>query len=253
MTKTTLEKLATIAELPEYQNGIDIDEIKNPEHIKAIQSALTLYGRPIAIDGIAGWETKANWMNFKKENHQRWPEMVGRGSLHLLANSIKKSNLVDPDRKIFYELTPIRRVYMSLIAWCEGTDKTLDPVWTGYNIRYGYVKFDDYSRFPPGYITRNGITSSASGRYQIMDFTWKHIQGALNFPSFEPQYQDQSCLWLLHVARNALRFVDGDDLDRFCWSCSWEWASIPPDRYGQSAKSKAQVEWAHKQLKEIYL
>lgn len=162
----------------------------------------------------------------------------------------------DPKNGIYYEITPIRRVYLDLIAWCEGTDKVIDKKPTGYDIFYGGSRFTNFAQHPRKRIRAGGIVSSAAGRYQVMDFTedWllRHLKFPPNGKSFLPEFQDQRALYLIHAKRKALDEVDRDDFTKFCEICSWEWASIPPSRYGQGYLTPAQVEHTYQRIKRVW-
>lgn len=162
----------------------------------------------------------------------------------------------DVKKGIYYEITPIRRLYLDFIAACEGTDKNLDKNPTGYDILYGGSRFKDFSRHPRKRITAGGYTSSAAGRYQIMDFTEDLINKSLHFPptgiNFAPEFQDQRCLYLIHSKRKALDEVDRDDFKGFCDICSYEWASILPSRYGQGYMTMAQMTKIYTTLKKVH-
>jgi muramidase (phage lysozyme) len=245
-----IKQIRAVALHPLFSNGVLFTDIP-PTYIKVIQQGLRDSGRPILVDGIAGHETVGTWISFKQENHQAYPDLVGKGSLELLARVIEEKPVVKKDS--YYELTPIRSLYLDLIAYCEGTDRNINGMREGYNIRYAFKTFSDYSKFPTGRITANGITSSASGRYQIMDFTWYgDIQPALNLPDFSPDSQDQACLWLLHIKRKILHYVDRDNLKAFCSIASWEWASIPPSRYGQGNYKYNDIVNIYNKLKKIW-
>lgn len=155
----------------------------------------------------------------------------------------------DVSRQIYYEITPERQAILDLIAFTEGTDKGGRGI--GYNIIYGYRRFNSYASHPRIAVTAGGWTSTAAGRYQILDKTWDLLQNQLRktgfkpFPSFEPVYQDQAALYLIDFKQNAMSFVDNRQIDKFLNQCSWEWASLPPARYGQPIYSP-------KQCREIY-
>jgi muramidase (phage lysozyme) len=157
---------------------------------------------------------------------------------------------------IYYEITPRRRLYLDFIAACEGTDKTLDKTPRGYDIHFGGSRFSDFSRHPRKRIKAGGYTSSAAGRYQIMDFTEDWLLKNLHFPpnrvNFAPEFQDQRALYLIQAKRRALDEVDRDDFKGFCNLCSWEWASILPSRYGQGYMNLNQMTKIYETLKGIY-
>lgn len=157
---------------------------------------------------------------------------------------------------IYYEITPIRRVYLDFIAACEGTDKQLNLTPVGYDILYGGSKFTDLSKHPNKRIKAGAYTSSASGRYQVMDFTEKDILKVLKFGtsgnSFMPEYQDQRCLYLIDGKRKAIKDVDKDNFKAFCEKCSWEWASILPSRYGQGYLTLSTMTKIYTDLKKLH-
>lgn len=157
---------------------------------------------------------------------------------------------------IYYEITPLRRAYLEFIAWCEGTDKVIDKNPQGYDVLFGGGKFGNFAQHPRKRISAGGYTSSAAGRYQIMDFTEDWLLQNLTFPpngkSFHPEFQDQRCLYLIHAKRKALDEVDKDDFKGFCNICSWEWASILPSRYGQGYLTQKQMEQAYQQIKKVW-
>lgn len=166
---------------------------------------------------------------------------------------IEKTNVAGG---IYYEITPIRRVYLDFIAACEGTDKFLDKNPKGYDILFGGSKFIDFSKHPRKHIPFGKTSSTAAGRYQIMDFTEDFILSNLAFPpnsiNFGPEFQDQRCLYLIHAKRKALTDIDTDNFKGFCEKCSWEWASILPSRYGQGYLSLKVMTKLYKDLKLIH-
>lgn len=74
--------------------------------------------------------------------------------------------------------------------------KTLSTPESGgrYDIKQGGSKILDLSQFPSG-IGPGGI-SSASGRYQFTDATWREAAQALGLKDFSPTSQDKAAWWL---------------------------------------------------------
>lgn len=164
---------------------------------------------------------------------------------------------------IYYEFKPERWAWLDLIAWCEGTDKKIEEkgnigyslyslknyrtkeriedTETGYDITFGFKEVADLSKHPKIHVPFGKTTSTAFGRYQIMDFTDTWIKKYLydnkltQFPSYQPQYQDQMCLLLIDAKRKSLQFVDQGlaGFEQALNKLSYEWASLPPGRYGQ--------------------
>ena len=162
----------------------------------------------------------------------------------------------DVNSGIYYEITPLRRIYLDFIAACEGTDKKLDLTPTGYDVLFGGSKFTDFSKHPQKKVPFGKTYSTAAGRYQIMDYTEKWLLQNLNFPpngvSFLPEFQDQRCLYLIQAKRKALREVDTDNFKEFCEKCSYEWASILPSRYGQGYLTLKSMTDIYLKLKALY-
>lgn len=150
----------------------------------------------------------------------------------------------NPTQQIYYELTPRRKAFLDLIAYTEGTDRSIDRNQSGYNILYSYQTFIPGKSHPNRVICANNLCSSAAGRYQILNFTYFNLQqdllksGFLPFPSFAPQYQDQMALYLIDKKRRCLDAIDREDLTKAFLCLSYEWASLPPGIYGQPIVSK---------------
>lgn len=170
---------------------------------------------------------------------------------------------VDTSRQIYYELTPQRLAVLDLIAWTEGTDREIGKDKKGYDLLFGYQRFTPSSNHPRIHRPFGNTTSTAAGRYQILDRTWDEIQRGLKnsgfkpFPSFQPIYQDQAALYLIDAKRKALGAVDAGTLNPFLDACSWEWASIPNcqgrGRYGQPIVAPTQCHRLYQQLLDLWL
>ena len=77
--------------IPSYKSAIVITDIKNPDHVRLIQSALrTKVDSRLVVDGVAGDKTAIAWAKFKKQTFQSDPALVGVGSLTVLENSNPK-------------------------------------------------------------------------------------------------------------------------------------------------------------------
>lgn len=131
-----------------------------------------------------------------------------------------------------YEITPERKAILETIAYAEGTRNS-----KGYNTIFSYKYFDDFSDHPRRVQRSNGYSSDAAGRYQFLSTTWDEVRRAMRLPDFSPTSQDQAALWLIDRKRKALGDVDRRDLRAALEKLSWEWASLPPSRYGQPQKT----------------
>jgi muramidase (phage lysozyme) len=82
------------------------------------------------------------------------------------------------------------------------------------------------------HIDRLGILSSAAGAYQFLTRTWDELVQQYGFENFGPMCQDEAAI-ALFVRRKALDAAIGGALALWLDKCSYEWASLPPGRYGQ--------------------
>ncbi|WP_336243261.1 glycoside hydrolase family 104 protein [Enterobacter cloacae] len=139
------------------------------------------------------------------------------------------------------------RAFMRMIRVGEGTVGEM-----GYETLFGGGSFirdyhKDFSVHPHISITRGKLTSSAAGAYQVMDYTWddKHMASyRLHYGvnDFSPKSQDEFCILIFKYKRKgSLDKIIAGDVDGALDILSYEWASLPPGRYGQPAKTRKDV------------
>jgi muramidase (phage lysozyme) len=125
------------------------------------------------------------------------------------------------------------RALLDTIAFTEGT---AGHGKDGYNVTFAYHYFTSCDHHPHHVITSGGYSSDAAGRYQFLYSTWH----GLGLPNFHPDNQDRGGMKLVSRrgavvptgrALTATEFVNV--MDRI----SYEWASLPPGRYGQPSYS----------------
>jgi muramidase (phage lysozyme) len=130
---------------------------------------------------------------------------------------------------------------MAAIAAAEGTDPN-PRGWNPYGVTVGYeFELDDFTTHPaqqgwPGNRLA-GVLSTAAGKYQFLGSTWAEAQAALGLPDFGPESQESAAAWLILVKRKAGPQIAAGDLAGALAKLSWEWASLPPGRYGQPLRS----------------
>lgn len=117
---------------------------------------------------------------------------------------------------------------LQVIGDCEGAK---------YNTLFGGGTFSSYSQHPNKKICRGSLCSTAAGKYQFLKKTWDEVQAKLKLPDFSPISQDIAAVYLI-ARRKALKNVIDGNLPLVMQKLSYEWASIPPARYGQRTRSE---------------
>lgn len=139
------------------------------------------------------------------------------------------------------------RAFMRMLRVGEGTvgEVGYETLFGGQSFIKDYKK--DFSDHPQVSITRGSLTSSAAGAYQVMGYTWndKQMVSARNKHStndFSPSSQDKFCVMLFKYKRKGtLKSIMDGDIDGALEKLSYEWASLPPGRYGQPAKTQKEA------------
>nr|WP_315862892.1 MULTISPECIES: glycoside hydrolase family 104 protein [unclassified Thermosynechococcus] len=138
-----------------------------------------------------------------------------------------------------YTVDRVRRAWLELISWCEGTSGP-----DGYRVCFTGVKFDGFQDHPRKVHCAGRLCSDAAGKYQFLSSTWDECRKALQLPDFSPDNQDQAALYLID-RRGALENIDKLQVANALDKLSWEWASLPNSRgigrYGQPVKTLDQI------------
>ncbi len=126
------------------------------------------------------------------------------------------------------------RAFLDLLAYSEGTDNGRQPTNNhGYDVIVGGKLFYDYSKHPGVYVKLNPrLTSSAAGRYQILEKFAKHYMKQLRLPDFGPDSQDKIAIQLIKECK-ALDDIYAGRIHRAVYKCRSRWASLPGAGYGQ--------------------
>lgn len=126
------------------------------------------------------------------------------------------------------------RAFLDLVAYSEGTDNGRQPTNNhGYDVIVGGKLFYDYSKHPGVYVKLNPrLTSSAAGRYQILEKFAKHYMKQLKLPDFGPDSQDKIAIQLIKECK-ALDDIYAGRIHSAVYKCRSRWASLPGAGYGQ--------------------
>lgn len=138
---------------------------------------------------------------------------------------------------------PNRTAFLSMIGWSEGTRTSPATKCDGYDVIVTGMDgkpevFTDFRDHPfasgrkSKVINSKGLTSNASGRYQIMLKDWPHYKKMLALPDFSPASQDLYAIQIIRE-RSALPLIDGGNIVLAIQRCSNLWASFPGAGYAQ--------------------
>ncbi|WP_442256135.1 glycoside hydrolase family 24 protein [Stenotrophomonas maltophilia group sp. RY12688] len=137
--------------------------------------------------------------------------------------------------------------FLDMLAWSEGTSTSPATKDRGYDVIVTGVDrkpetFSDYSVHPfskgreSKLITRKGLRSSASGRYQFMLKDYAHYRDLLKLPDFGPLSQD---LWAIQLIRErrAIPLIQAGRIQEAIARVRNIWASLPGAGYGQPERA----------------
>ena len=147
--------------------------------------------------------------------------------------------------------------FLDLIAFSEGTSTSAHTQNDGYDVIVGGVdghhEFTDYSDHPfaggrPAIVINHaGLTSTASGRYQLLARYYPVYKQKLGLPDFGPVSQDKIALQQIHE-RQAIPDILAGNVQSAIEKCSNIWASFPGNDYAQGGKSMASLQAHYESL-----
>src|SRR5262249_8984449 len=136
--------------------------------------------------------------------------------------------------------------FLDLIAFSEGTSTSPHTQNDGYDVIVsgidGHHEFTDFSTHPFAggrqaiVINHNGLTSTASGRYQLLARFYPVYKNQLGLPDFGPVSQDKIALQQIRE-RHAIPDILAGDIQSAISKCSNIWASFPGNDFGQGGKT----------------
>lgn len=129
--------------------------------------------------------------------------------------------------------------FLTMVAVSEGTQNIGDR---GYNVIVGStpekpILFEGYADHPRRRIQLSrGLSSTAAGRYQVLEHIYDAYRVTLKLPDFSPASQDRIATQLISE-RQALADILAGRLPESIKKCSGIWASLPGNNYGQHENS----------------
>jgi muramidase (phage lysozyme) len=136
-----------------------------------------------------------------------------------------------------------RKALHDALAFAEGTEGRGGK--DGYNIAFTHREFASCARHPNMTICSGRLCSTAAGRYQFLKSTWDMVARGINARNFEPENQEKGAVYLVTEIRNVNvpngRAMTAAEFSNAMSKLSYEWASLPPGRYGQPVKTQSQM------------
>lgn len=137
---------------------------------------------------------------------------------------------------------PYQKALHDAIAYAEGTRNYAKD---GYNVKFSFKLMTSCQRHPDDCIPFGNTCSTAAGRYQFLTRTWNSVAAARNITTFEPENQERGTAYLISSTRRVSvppdRPMTAAEFENAMSKLSYEWASLPPGRYGQPNRTMAQM------------
>jgi muramidase (phage lysozyme) len=142
-------------------------------------------------------------------------------------------------------MTPNELAFQDMIGISEGTTTSPLTKNAGYDVIVTGIDsqghptpeiFTDYSHHPfatgraPKVINSHGLTSTASGKVQILFHWWSVYQAKFHWPTFAPEFQDAYYLQILQEQGARARLAMNDFYGAL-QKVSGQWASLPGKAY----------------------
>jgi muramidase (phage lysozyme) len=129
-------------------------------------------------------------------------------------------------------MTKNETAFLKTIGFSEIGRDLLAHSDDGYNVLLGGTLFASYADHPRKNITINGLTSTAAGKYQILERYYDYYRAELNLPDFSPHSQDLIALQLIKECHASDDVKEGN-FEKAILKCNSRWASLPESHYGQ--------------------
>ena len=137
--------------------------------------------------------------------------------------------------------------FLDMIATSEGTANLGDR---GYNVLVGSTQehpklFASYIDHPRVHVRLSPtLTSSAAGRYQILERFYDTYKAQLHLSDFSPESQDAIAVQMIKEC-HALGDIETGRFDDAVAKCASRWASLPGSGYQQHENDMANLRTAY--------
>lgn len=125
--------------------------------------------------------------------------------------------------------------FLDVLAYSEGTDNGRQITKNhGYDVIVGGGLFEDYSKHPNVLVKlpKLGISSTAAGRYQLLNRYFEPYRKQLGLQDFSPLSQDKIAIQQIKE-RRAISMLQAGKFADAAHACRNIWASLPGAGYGQ--------------------
>lgn len=124
--------------------------------------------------------------------------------------------------------------FLDMLAYSEGTDNGRQPTNDdGYDVLVGGQLFSGYAQHPNRLVRLSStLSSTAAGRYQILNRFWKIYQPRLTLPDFGPISQDLYAINQLKE-QGAYGRIQAGEFEKAVLRVKNIWASLPGAGYNQ--------------------
>jgi lysozyme len=130
-------------------------------------------------------------------------------------------------------MTTNQKAFLDMLAFSEIGPALLAGSDNGYDVLVGGTLFRGYADHPRKLIkVREGLWSTAAGRYQILTRNYDAYRRLLKLKDFSPASQDAIALQMIKECK-AIEDIDNGRFDNAVVKTAHIWASLPGAGYHQ--------------------
>ncbi|MBL8721303.1 MAG: SH3 domain-containing protein [Myxococcales bacterium] len=187
------------------------------------------------VTAVTG-KPSAGWYQVKHGAKTGWAYGVYLDRVTTSGGTTPAGGSCSPARAIGIVSAP-KKALLDTIAYAEGTRGYSQD---GYDVMFSFKTFASCDGHPRKTICSGGYCSTAAGRYQFLSTTWD----GLKLPNFRPENQTTGAMTLIAWRKATIpadRALTATEFTNVMNKISYEWASLPPGRYGQPIKTMSQL------------
>src|SRR5262249_32701435 len=132
------------------------------------------------------------------------------------------------------------------IAFAEGTAGVSND---GYDVGFAFKTFASCAQHPNVSTCSGSLCSTPAGRYQFLTKTWTTTARAIDATTVEPDNRGKGAQCRIAKVRKVTvpdtRAMTATEFSNALKKLSYEWASLPPGRYGQPNRTESALRDAY--------